>query len=180
MLSIFTTDTPPPVSDDPAVRETERALKEADTALQKMQPRYTRAKSLVAPPANQTLADMGATPEEQDEAFATFPDVARQYHQATEHAQGMRRDYDLAYAAATAGRIRWYEAQRDEQVASLVAVIEEVYNHVQRLHDLAKQAEREHLTLTPPDFPRIPLYIGSPTMGGLEQVIEQVRALVKR
>ena len=143
-------------------------------------PRYERLKLLVNQPANATLADLGATPAEQDEAFGTFPDVARRYHELNQAEQRAREVFARAHAAAMAARIRWYERQRDEQVAALVAVIDgTLYDHVHQLYDLVKQAEGEQLTLVLPEFPPVPLRIGSSTQGGLEAVVGILRGLVK-
>jgi hypothetical protein len=176
-------DIPPPVHDDLAVQETEQEWKAAQAAVETLAPRYARLKVLVNQPANATLSDLGATPEEQDEAFGTFPALAAQYHEATLTERRARAARDAAHERAYRARQAWYEDRLRQIEDHLVELISgPVYDRVREIHALMDEAASEEIPIRvePTRFGDVPLRIGDSRQGGLESVIPTLRALVKK
>src|SRR5690348_13423590 len=110
MLSTFLNrEEPPAVGNDVQVIEAERDWKDAQAKVDALRPRYEALRRLVNLPANQSLADVDGTPEQQDEAFGVFPDVAKEFHRLNEAERTAQRAYAAVYTAAKQARIDWYE-----------------------------------------------------------------------
>jgi hypothetical protein len=171
------------VIDDARLIEATAAWRLAQAAREQLQPEYERKKTLVNQPANATLVDLHATDAEQDEAFGTFSDVAHRYHDMSQIEQRARHTYEQAHARAYAARKAWHQEKVRERERELVELIAgPVMELVRQIGDVIVTAGAEEIpvTVTPCDFPNIPLRLGGPQQPGLEFVVEQLRALIAR
>ncbi len=162
--------TPPEVADDPEVQRTRPVRDAAERTFKTLKPRYERLR-LLTNPGNRSLEELQATLGEQDEAFALFPTVAKDFHDAGARLKQAQQAFDIAHNRAYRARQAWHQARLQELEGKLVDLVHgPVQTLVTQIHDLIEQAAHEEIgvQLEQRPFANVPLYVGSSLQAGIE------------
>jgi hypothetical protein len=129
------------------------------------------------------LSELGADEADQDAALVEFPTVLAAYGIAKDTEAKTRHAHEQAREAAYRLRKAWHDEhlrRKEREVVDLVAG--PLLTLVREIAAVLEEAGREDIpvTLTPSDFPNVPLRLGGSQQPGLEYVVEQLRVLVAR